>query len=71
MLNKQQIKEYRQMRGLSTRDVAAYCGVSQPLIVQVENGSKAITQFNHAEIMKGINAAYEALKKGILKKRGK
>lgn len=65
MLNRQQLKEYRELRGLSTRDVAAYCDISQPLIVQVENGTKDITEYNHNEITRGINAAYIAKKKGI------
>ena len=64
MLNRQQIKEYRQLRGLTTRDVAAYCEISQPLIVQVENGTKDVTKYNHDEILKGINAAFAAKKMG-------
>lgn len=64
MLNRKQIKEYRQLRGLTTRDVAAYCEISQPLIVQVENGTKDVTKYNHDEILKGINAAYAAKKMG-------
>lgn len=65
MLNRQQIKEYRQLRGLTTRDVAAYCEISQPLIVQVENGTKDVTKYNHDEILKGINAAFAAKRTGV------
>lgn len=68
MLNRQQLKKYRELRGLSTRDVAAYCNLSQPMIVQVENGTKDITQNNHNEIVKGINKAYEAKKNGTFVK---
>lgn len=64
MLNRIQLKDYRELRGLSTRDVAAYCEISQPLIVQVENGEKDVTRFNHDEIVKGINAAYNAKQTG-------
>lgn len=68
MLNKEQLKDYRILRGLTTRDVANYCNISQPLIVQVENGTKEITEHNHREIINGINAAYSAKKAGKLKK---
>lgn len=64
MLNKQQLKDYRKLRGLSTRDVAMYCEISQPLIVQIENGERQLTEYNHKQIINGINAAYEAKKNG-------
>lgn len=64
MLNRQQLKEYRELRGLTTRDVAAYCDISQPLIVQIENGTKQITEYNHKQIVNGIKAAYTAKKNG-------
>lgn len=68
MLNRQQLKDYREMRGLSTRDVAAYCQISQPLIVQIENGEREITEYNHNEITNGINAAYAAKRTGTFVK---
>ena len=68
MLNRQQLKEYRELRGLSTRDVASYCEISQPLIVQIENGDKEITEYNHNEITRGINAAYAAKRTGTFVK---
>ena len=68
MLNRKQLKNYREMRGLSTRDVAAYCQISQPLIVQIENGNKEVTEYNHNEITKGINAAYAAKRTGTFVK---
>ncbi len=64
MLNRIQLKNYRELRGLSTRDVAGYCDISQPLIVQVENGTKSLTKYNHDEIVKGINDAYRAKQSG-------
>lgn len=68
MLNRTQLKNYRELRGLSTRDVAAYCEISQPLIVQVENGKKDVTRYNHDEIVKGINDAYKAKQNGAFVK---
>lgn len=64
MLNRQQLKEFRELRGLSTRDVSAYCNISQPLIVQIENGKRRITEYNHQQITMGIKAAYTAKKNG-------
>lgn len=59
MLNRNQLKNYRTLRGLSTRDVAAFCDISQPMIVQAENGTKRLTEHTHDEIVKGINTAYK------------
>lgn len=68
MLNRQQIKEYRLLRGLSTRDVAKYCEISQPLIVQIENGERQLTEYNHKQIIDGINSAYAAKRNGTFEK---
>ena len=68
MLNRVQLKDYRELRGPSTRDVAFYCDISQPMIVQVENGTKRLTKYNHDEIVKGINSAYAAKKNGTFQK---
>lgn len=68
MLNRQQLKDYRILRELSTRDVAYYCDLSQPMIVQIENGTKSLTQHNHDEMVKGINAAYSAIRNGVFEK---
>lgn len=59
MLNRQQLKEYRLLRGVSTWQVAKHCEISQPLIVQVENGVKRVTPYNHEQIVNGINEAYK------------
>lgn len=67
MLNRHQLKDYRELRGLSTRQVAAYCNVTHALITMVERGQKEITEYNHEEICKGINLAYQAKKNGTLK----
>ena len=62
MLNRLQLKKYRELRRLTTRDVANYCNISQPLIVQVENGTKAVTEYNHDEIINGIKKEDEVEK---------
>lgn len=68
MLNRQQLKEFRELRGLTTRDVAAYCDISQPLIVQIENGTRRVTEYNHTQITDGIKAAYIAKRTGTFVK---
>lgn len=64
MLNRQQLKDYRLLRGLSTRDVAAYCDLSQPYISMIETGERDLNEDNYREFVKGINDAYAAKKLG-------
>lgn len=66
MLNRHQLKDYRELRGLTTRNVEAYCNVSHSLITLIESGQRSITKQNHDEICKGINLAYQAKKNGTL-----
>ena len=68
MLNKQELKNYRLLRGLSQQNVADYCDITKPLISMIENGEKNITEYNYREFVKGINAAYQAKKNGKLNK---
>ena len=68
MLNRHQLKEYRLLRGVSVRDVANYSDISPSLVTQVEKGDKIITEYNHKQIVDGINAAYSAKKNGTLVK---
>ena len=68
MLNRQQLRDYRQLRGLSTRDVAFYCELSQPMIVQIENGTKPLTEYNYIQFITGINNAYSAKRLGSFEK---
>lgn len=68
MLNRQELKNYRLLRGLSTRDVAFYCLLSQPTIVRMESGDRRITQYNHDEYVNGVNSAYRAKKTGQFEK---
>lgn len=64
MLNREQLREYRILSGLSYGDVARYCDVSRQLIEQVESGDDNITEHNHDEIVKGINRAKQAIARG-------
>ena len=64
MLNAQDLKEYRLLKGLSQRDVAMYCDVTSQLIGDVERGEKNLTEHNYQEIIKGINTAVQAKARG-------
>lgn len=66
MLNRQQLRDYRLLRGVSTHAVATFSDMKQPNIVQIEKGQKGLTRRSHDEIVKGINAAYQAKKRGEL-----
>lgn len=64
MLSRRDLQEYRLLRHLSLRDVARYCDVSHELIGQVERGEVGVTQYNHDQIIKGINGASQAMMDG-------
>lgn len=64
MLSRRDLQEYRLIRHLSLRDVARYCDVTHELIGQVERGEVGVTQYNHDEIVKGINRASQAIVDG-------
>lgn len=64
MLSRHDLQEYRLMRHLSLRDVARYCNVTHELIGQVERGEIGVTQYNHDQIIKGINGASQAMVDG-------
>lgn len=67
MLNKDDIRQYRMLRGLSYREVSNYCNVTHTLISQIEKGERGLTLETHNEIINGINLAYDAKCKGTLK----
>lgn len=68
MLNRQELKDYRILRELSTRDVAFYCNLSQPMIVMLESGKRKVNKYNHDEYVAGVNAAYRAKRLGAFEK---
>lgn len=67
MLNKDGLRQFRELRGLSFREVSNYCNVSHTMISEVEKGTYGLTKETHDEIVKGINLAYDAKLKGTLK----
>ncbi len=66
LLNAKELREYREFRGLSLRDVESCCSVTNELINMIENGKKNLTDFNYKEIVDGINKAYALKKSGKL-----
>lgn len=66
MLNRQELINYRLLRGVSQNEVAKNCNISQPMIVMLEKGEKNITAYNHREYCNGVNKAYQ-LKKERMK----
>ena len=66
MITATQIREIRELKGLSLRDVAKFCEVSPQLIGQVETGVKIITPYNYQQIISGINKAFAAKQQSII-----
>ena len=60
MITGKEIREWRELRGLSLRDVAKFCEVSPQLIGQCETGKKYLTDYNYEQIVSGINKAFAA-----------
>lgn len=61
MLSAKELKDYRLLRNLSLRDVARYCNVSAQMIGSIERYEYTLTEKTYREIVKGINAAYQAM----------
>lgn len=72
MLNKDDLKQFRLLRGLSYREVSNYCdNVTHTYISQIEKGERALNKQTHDKIVKGINLAYDAKLKGVKKTNSK
>jgi transcriptional regulator with XRE-family HTH domain len=66
-----QLKEIREYKGLSLRDVAKFCNVSPQLIGQIENNKKVFTDNNYKQIIDAMNLAFAAKQNGTLKTNSK
>lgn len=60
MLSSAKLREYASLRGLSVRDIEAYCELGAGHISNIFNGVRPLTEENHRRIVGGINAAYSA-----------
>ncbi|MEA4899405.1 MAG: helix-turn-helix transcriptional regulator [Christensenellaceae bacterium] len=73
MLTASDLRDFRQNRGLSLRDVSAgitLCGneMSAMYISYIENGQRHLSKETHDIIVAGINRAYFAVQDGTLTK---
>lgn len=68
MLSAFELKTYASMRGLSVRDIEAYCTLSAGHISNIFNGERQLTEENHKQIADAINAAYFAKLNGTFER---
>lgn len=68
MLSVNELKNYASLRGLSIRDIEAYCNLGAGHISNILNGVRPLTEENHNEIVHGINSAYAAKLRGEFKR---
>ena len=68
MLSLSELKNYVSLRGLSIRDIEAYCDLGAGHISNILNGTRPLTEDNHRKITNAINAAYSAKLNGTFKR---
>lgn len=68
MLSTSKLKNYALLRGLSLRDIEAYCDLTAGHISQILNGERPLTEENHRKIAGAINGAYAAKLNGTFKR---
>lgn len=68
MLSASELKNYASLRGLSIRDIEAYCKLGAGHISNILNGERPLTEDNHKQIADAINAAYSAKQNGTFKR---
>ncbi len=68
MLSTNGLKNYASLRGLSLRDIEAYCDLTAGHISQILNGERPLTEENHRKIADAINGAYAAKLNGTFKR---
>lgn len=68
MLSTNELKNYASLRGLSLRDIEAYCNLTAGHISQILNGERPLTEENHRKIADAINGAYAAKLNGTFKR---
>jgi transcriptional regulator with XRE-family HTH domain len=69
MITGKQLREIREYRELSLRDLAKFCDVSPQLIGQIEQGKKYFTENNYGQIIKALNVAFAEKQAGRLIKK--
>lgn len=69
MLTANQIRDYRDRKGLSLRDVAPFTGYSFQYLGDLETGREFLNDENYKKFMDGINKAATAKANGELEKK--
>lgn len=59
MLNRDELVNYRILRGVTQSDVVANCELSKGMVSLLESGDRAITQYNYKQYVNGVNKAYQ------------
>lgn len=68
MLTLSELRNYISLRGLSIRDIEAYCKLGAGHISNILNGDRPLTEENHKLITDAINNAYFAKLNGTFKR---
>ncbi len=68
LLSIYELKNYASLRGLSIRDIEAYCELNAGHISNIFNGERPLNEDNHRKIANAINAAYSAKLNGTFKR---
>ena len=63
MLNRQELVNYRKLRGVTQMAVAENCNVPLESIKKMEEGVMSVNPLRHDEYLKGVNKAYQLKKK--------
>jgi Transcriptional regulators len=58
MLTGKELKNFRNRRKLTVREVAAHAGLAISTISDIENGKLNVTEGNHKALVNGINKAF-------------
>jgi transcriptional regulator with XRE-family HTH domain len=69
MITGKQLREIREYRELSLRDLAKFCDVSPQLIGQIEQGKRSFTENTYGQIIKALNVAFAEKQAGRLIKK--
>lgn len=69
MLSASELKNYASLRGLSIRDIEAYCDLTAGHISNIFNGERSLTEECHKKISHAINAAYSAKRDGTFRRQ--
>ena len=69
MLSANKLKDYASLRGLSIRDIEAYCDLSAGHISNIFTGERSLTEECYKQISHAINAAYSAKQNGTFKRQ--